>query len=700
MSYSNGVFVSTQDLLFKGVLLDIKKSSKALQPIFEAFTNAIEAIKAKAEGTTDFLGTIDICVYSSETTAGFEFHSLSIQDDGIGFDDKEFKRFNTFKDFTKGYNNRGSGRIQYAHYFEKTYIDSVFCNEGKFYERKFNISKKDAYLRENAIVYHEYCKEIQLSTTGTKILFTTILENSQIYDGLTADSLKKELLERYMHYFCHNKGRLPKISIDHFIQGEKKSHSEIGDIDIPSIDKTISFTLNYSKLTADARGIEKTEKTSDFSIDTFKISSNTLRQNKLNLVSKGEIAEGDYVALEGLAGSDTIAGNRYIFLVSGKYIDERDSNIRGELNIPTKDSFTKKTSLFSNEEILLDDIQSGVTTSILEAYPEIQKVQEKHNEQLEKLKEMFLLDDETAKGINISVNDSESKILEKFYEAEAKKVASLDANIKATIDKLDKLNPSSDNYTDDLKAEIEELVKVIPIQNKTSLTHYVARRKLVLDLFTKLLNNELVVQHDGRSQNEALIHDLLFKQKSAKPQESDLWIINEDFIYFSGSSNMQLNAIELDGEKIFKDEFSSEEEKYLSSLGEDRKLKRPDVLLFPQEGKCIIIEFKAPNVNVSDHLTQIDKYAGLIRNYTADGIEITTFYGYLLGEAIEPRDVLGAVSSFEESYNFDYLYRPSTRVIGFDGKKHGSIYTEVIKYSTLLKRAQIRNQVFIDKLTK
>jgi len=121
-------------------------------------------------------------------------------------------------------------------------------------------------------------------------------------------------------------------------------------------------------------------------------------------------------------------------------------------------------------------------------------------------------------------------------------------------------------------------------------------------------------------------------------------------------------------------------------------------LLFPEEGKCIIIEFKAPEVNVSDHLTQIDKYAGLIRNCTADKFQITTFYGYLLGESIESRDVLGAVSSYEESYQFDYLYRPSTKVVGFDGRSNGSIYSEVIKYSTLLKRARQRNKIFIDKL--
>jgi len=94
----------------------------------------------------------------------------------------------------------------------------------------------------------------------------------------------------------------------------------------------------------------------------------------------------------------------------------------------------------------------------------------------------------------------------------------------------------------------------------------------------------------------------------------------------------------------------------------------------------------------------VDFYANLIRNYTTDKFQITTFYGYLIGENIEDRDVRGRVSRFEHSYHFDYWFRPSENVIGFDDKTNGSIYTEVIKYSTLLKRAKLRNKIFIDKL--
>jgi len=700
MNYPDNKHIDTHDLLFIGVLNDIKKSKTALQPLFEAFTNALEAIKIRQKDEENVEGNITIQIRATEIIGGgSEFDSLIIKDNGIGFNDKEFRRFNIFKDFTKGYKNLGSGRIQYAHYFDNTVIHSIYNENGKSFEREFIVSKKDSFLNHNAIVYNKFLKETQHSNVGTSISFNTLLENSNIYNTLNQDTLKDALLERYIHYFCYNKNSLPVINIQFYIQSILQGESKIENTDIPQIDKKDTIKIKYYKIAADGKSIEHSDKEETFEIDAFKINANILKANDLKLISKGEVVEESSVSLESLSMEDRIKGFKYLFLVSSEYIDARDTNIRGELKIPDKESFTKNTSLFTQEEIICEDIQSNVNNAINKMYPEIEEVKQKHDKQLEELKNMFLLDDDTAKSINISINDNESKILEKFYEAEAKKTAKVDASIKESVDRLNQLDTTSENYAEALKKEVETLVKAIPLQNKTSLTHYVARRKLVLDLFDRILKKNLDVQNQGsREMDEALIHNLLFQQSAGNPENSDLWIISEDFIYFKGSSEKKLSELKIDGEKVFKEKFTEEEETYLSSLRENRKIKRPDVLLFPSEGKCIIIEFKAPDVNTSDHLTQIDFYANLIRNYSEDKFQITTFYGYLIGENIEPRDVLGRVSRYEHSYHFDYLFRPSENVIGFDGRSNGSIYSEVIKYTTLLERARLRNKIFIDKL--
>jgi hypothetical protein len=302
--------------------------------------------------------------------------------------------------------------------------------------------------------------------------------------------------------------------------------------------------------------------------------------------------------------------------------------------------------------------------------------------------------------MTISLDESEKEILEKVYIADSKTIAKKDAEIKKNIDRLHDLDPTDGEYQNNLNSITSDLVKAIPLQNKAALTHYVARRKLVLELFDTILTRELEAQKTGkRNIDEKLLHNLIFQQSATKPEESDLWLINEDFIYFKGTSEGRLCDIEIDGKKIFKKEFSAEEERYLLSLSENRTIKKPDVLLFPDEGKCIIVEFKNLNVNIADHLLQINKYASLIRNFSDDQFQLETFYGYLIGESIEPRDVRGCDSDFVEAYNFDYLFRPRKAIVDENGRRDGSLYTEVIKYSTLLDRAKRRNEIFIRKLT-
>ena len=181
-----------------------------------------------------------------------------------------------------------------------------------------------------------------------------------------------------------------------------------------------------------------------------------------------------------------------------------------------------------------------------------------------------------------------------------------------------------------------------------------------------------IQNNGGRNIDEKLLHNLIFQQSSNSPNESDLWLISEDFIYFKGSSEIRLCDVEVEGRKIFKKEFSAEEEKLLKAIGKDKKTNRPDVLLFPDEGKCIIIEFKTIDTNVSSHLNQINNYATLLRNFTNDPFHLDTFYGYLIGESIDSFDVQSHDSDFLPAYHFDYLFRPYKRV--FDrSEKQGSV---------------------------
>jgi len=702
-------YIKAQGISYAGRIQKITPSADKLRPIYEAFTNAYDAIKTYSEGKIVIRIQLLKNLYSAEDE-NFEIDNIIVEDNGIGFNDEEFTRFLNLDDTSKGIGNKGSGRIQFIHYFEKAEYESVFADESSstgFRKRVFTLSQNAAFLQQNAIVRLDSDDEVAATVSYTILKLSNPLEfknqkNREYFKTLSTEYLKRNVRDTFIALFCDNRDNLPEIKFQRSINGiiDTENEKSITQQDIPTEDKSEELNICYSKINMEGK-VEKSTNTEILNFKSFKIDQNELPKNAIQLVSKGEIVKG--IKLDNLAATDLIDNKRYLFLLSGDIINNASTDTRGKLDIPTEADFRKsygESDLFPEEIITIDEIRETTNEKINTVYPEIAEYSKQKQLEIEALKDMFLLSDETIKRAKIKPADDENIALEKIYKADSEIVAKKDIEIKKRIEALSKLNPSSSDYQEKLTEEVKVLTKEIPLQNRTSLTQYVARRKMVLDLFQKTLNYELDKFRNGGRIDEKTLHNLIFQQTSDNPEDSDLWLIAEEFIYFKGVSETELKDIKYKEKKIFDKDFSEEEKKYLNSLGEKRLEKRPDILLFPEEGKCIIIELKAPDVNVSEHLTQIDFYASLIRNYTVNDLQITTFYGFLIGEDIEDRDVRGRVSRFEHSLHLDYWFRPSEKVIDFSGRVDGSIYTEVIKYSTLLKRAELRNKIFIDKLDR
>jgi hypothetical protein len=700
--YLSGVGTS-----YDGRIQKIPKSGDKLQPIYEAFTNAIEAIKEQYENLSNGEITVKIQLTKNlftENKEDLEFDSVVIKDNGIGFNLEQFSRFLNLDDTSKGIGNKGSGRVQYVHYFDKAEFESVYKDEDSetgFRKRKFTLSKNEAFVKQNAIVRHDSDEVTNENSTYT------ILKLSHPLDSKERDALKqfsvKEIVEniknRYIALFCENRNTLPKMLIQRTLNEVIESELFITEDLIPNIDKQEDIEIHYSKVNSDGK-IVLGEKTEIINLKGFKINKRDLAKNSLKLTSKGEIAKE--IKLDSLKGDDFIDDNRYLFLLSGKVIDSVDSDTRGYLSIPTNDELKKShgdpNSLFTDEIITLDEIKDTANERISKIYPEIIEHNKEKVIELKALEKMFLLNPETIKDAKIKPSDNEEEVLEKIYVADSKIEARKDIEIKKRIDALNALSPNRKNYQEELKKEVLELTKVIPLQNRTALTQYIARRKMVLDLFKKILKKEIDKLKNGERIDEDLMHNLIFQQTSDNPEDSDLWLINEEFIYFQGTSESKLGALKLNGESIFKENLTEEENSYRLKQSGDAKQRRTDILLFPKEGKCIIIELKAPDCNVSEHLNQINRYASLINNLSKDKFKFNTYYGYLIGESVDIDDIEDNDTDFKSAFGLNYIFRPYKRIAGKFGKEDGALYTEIIKYSTLLERAKLRNEIFIKKL--
>ncbi len=158
-------YIQAIGINYAGTLPKIRKSAEQLQPIFEAFTNSLEAIRMSGQTENNGYITIKLNHQSnlfSKEQKDFDFVSIEIEDSGIGFNNIEFERLENLNDTRKGYFNKGSGRVQFLHYFEKSEYNSIFKDESSatgFKQRIFTLSKSEAFLKHNAIVHHEVLKE-------------------------------------------------------------------------------------------------------------------------------------------------------------------------------------------------------------------------------------------------------------------------------------------------------------------------------------------------------------------------------------------------------------------------------------------------------------------------------------------------------------------------------------------------------------
>lgn len=686
-----------------------RKKGTYLQPIFEAVTNAWEAIMDKFGNDNLDKGSIVIRLFAGKgldfgNQSAYNIQKITIEDNGIGLDEANLERLKNLRDPSKGHSNNGTGRIQYLFFFGSTNIESISAvGDRKSKMVKVTLSMNSSFLVNNSIMRLDEEQDVEFQPSRTVLTFNAPLDEkeSQNYGALSAGVLKSDIIHHSLARLCDNREKLPEIIIERYLNNELDDTQEIKVSDIPVPDKDEGVEVPYA--TIREKKVVKTDKKESFRIRSFVVPESKMEGNRLYLVSKGEL--GNTLPLDLLADKETVDGNRYMFLLSGEYLDARDSDDRGNINL-MKESELKKyigsdQNIFQEEEVVLKEhVVEEVNGKISTLYQVFEEKEREKEDKIQELQDMFLLDPNTVNSIRSKVKkqSTDADILKLVYEGEMEKIANMDASIKKAVKAVEALDPTEHDYQDKLQQLVNDFASMLPEQNRNALSKYIARRKLVLELFEKIMNNNTDNLHGGKRIDENMLHNLIFRQHSIDPQGSDLWLLEDQYLYFEGCSEKELNHIKINGINLLKKKLTDEEKAYKLRHEKDVGDRRPDVLLYPAEGKCIIVEFKAPDVDVSEHLDQINRYAMIIHNLSDASFQFNTFYGYLIGENIDYDSIQESNSDFKQAVNLKYIFRPNYIVPGRFGHKDADLYTEIIKYSDLLKRAQDRNKVFIDKL--
>ncbi len=540
-SIEKSKYIEAKGIYYATALKNIKKGG-SLQAIFEAFTNSLEAINTKKRKNHTIDYEIVINIFFKVPKGGIpgikdeiiEFDKIEIVDNGIGFDSENFKRFETLMDSRKGFKNRGTGRVQYLHAFKESKFISAYKDKSSktgFKERRFTLSKAKVFLKNNAIIRVDADEKISKSKDSyTKLIFRTLLlkDDKEFFKNLSIETIKEELIHHYIDSFCEKRDKLPKIIIKETVNNKLKQEIEIKKDDIPVIDKKELIFINYSRY--ENSKIVKASSMEKFILKTFVIDSDRLDENAIKLVSKGEIAKK--ITLNNLNSKLEINNKRYLFLLSSKYIDDKDSDTRGNIKIIKRAEFIResKAGRLDREEILLENIEKKINDSILKFYDEINERNERKEENINNLKNIFSLNEDIVSKItdSIKINDSNFLILKKIYQIGVDSKAKGDAKIIKQLSKLkEKLN-SEENSDKKLLNATRKFIATIPLRNQADLSQYIARRKIVLELFDDILNRELENIKENKPLREKFITDLIFKKYPEDIEENNLWLENRE----------------------------------------------------------------------------------------------------------------------------------------------------------------------------
>jgi hypothetical protein len=617
--------------------------------------------------------------------------AFSVTDNGIGFINDNFDKFTNKIYKTNHEGGKGLGRVAFLKVFRDVHIESCFIEDGKYYSRNFKfdtdniVDKKKEITNKNnpeTTVYFKHIKDDFLDDTK---------KSTEYYSG--------EILNHFyiFLYFLLEQNKKFEIKI---IDDSGKISEEIINEKKLKADKI----KKDSFIIRDPSGFGEME---PVTFDILHIKTKNIEGNKAFYVvderSAGEIKKID---IPQCLFEDTNGSTFYYFVyLKSDFFNRFLNESRTKLSIPTEGK--KNIKKFITEEEIIKRLQRNIEKfleyelSILETQIEkkISKIltDDDNNLTVNNKSYLYILaDDETKKELlsKIKFNDTEKNVINKIRNFHEELQTKTVEQINIVVEKLkkDKKSKTADIDYVKLEADLQFLTQKINIENSVNLSSYIMYRKYVLNLF----HEGLEYYKTSKEFNEAFFHNILMQKRSHNAVDSNLWMLDDLFLFFEGTSEQPIQNIEINGQKAIRD-LTIEEIQMLNEFDRKRLEKRIDLLFFPAEKQCIIIELKDPKIGVADSIAQLDKYAEYLANFIKPDFSIEFFYTYLITDNFNKYDRPGA--SFRKIYGIEGFVRHSADIKSFDNDMSiANQYSEVIRYTDIYERARKRNRIYLQKL--
>lgn len=636
----------------------------ALQPLFEAISNAIHSTQARFGEGISREGRV---IVSVSTNRAKDKVWATVEDNGAGLDEKNWEAFTTTDTDSKiKMGGKGVGRLLWLDCFDEIIVTSIFYDGGSFKKRTFRF-----VLSLNEQIQDE---KIEPAINATAPMFHVRFE------GLKSNGYLDKFPGRGNFIFQH----ITSHFLPTFIGGRSPQIAvHVGDEtrDYPSaIDLIVHRRDPVLEIVTEEYGILKLTL-----MECDKVASADLKgTNFVHFIAHDRTVHSQ--SIDGKLGLRFFGDNGdrvFHAILVGDYLDQ---------------NVNQERTAFLFEDAVMEKIINDVCTAHIERFLEI-PITKLKNEQRQKIENI------TATYPSVAFGDAD-ELQKKVPSGELKEDAIYGhlareryrrderqaEKIRAVLSRLKDTSANANTFA----AAIADAGKALEEAEQKSLAEYVIRRKVVLDFIEILLEKSRDDTRDSAYQREDILHSFICPLRVNTITEGrrveaaashDLWIVDERLTfaqYFSSDVDFATLAVDADSEE------------------------RPDVLIFDRvhglrqtdtPSRVLIVEFKRPGrtsyADDENPQLQIERYvrrlqSGGISDVKGRPIKLdrnTIFYCFIVA------DIVGKLDDWTFSWQRTAdgrgrIYRPNS---GFSG------YIELIGWDALLEDARARNQAFFDK---
>ncbi len=651
--------------------------SHGLLPVFEAVVNSIQSLEEASRLETGQI-TLEIIrnpqqQMHSEKEVEQEFiKGFTITDDGVGFNDDNMTSFETLdSDHKIDKGCRGIGRLMWLKAFDLARVDSIFNQDGKFYQRHFLFSAQKGVQSEQPVEVHNKTARTVLVLDGFD---ATYYSNRR----KTASAIAEALLEHCLWYFVRNPAA-PNIIV--------KDGSETIFL------STIFDQCMHSKATVEQVKI----KDHSFELTHIKFRARVNQNHSMFLCAASRVVKEESISkkIPGLFGtiSDDAGQFTYACYVTSSYLDEHVRSERTAFNIAEN-----VEGLTSDLEVSRSDIRDAVVAKTKEYLSDY--LQENMKAGRERVDAFIAHKAPRYRSIISHMNESELTVDPKMSDKD------LELHLHRQYFEVETalleqgheiMNPVVESNFEDYQNRLNDYLQKANDFKQSDLANYVSHRRTIIDLLEKNIEQ----LDNGKYAREDLIHQLIMpmqKDSTQTPLDAcNLWLIDERLAFHDYlASDKPLASMPITGD-------TSGKEPDLCALNVcDNPILVSDKKALPL-ASITVVEIKRPMRNDAregeekDPIEQALNYLDRVREgqtKTATGRLIpnsrdTPGFCYIICD-LTPT-VVQRCRIFDLTPTHDHM--------GYFGysKSYGA-FIEVISYNRLVQSAKERNKAFFDQL--